>query len=71
MIANKNGKVRGYQSQYREIWLLMVTGSSGPATWGRITESLASAAFASRFHRAFVQGLVRPGLVELTVQSLP
>ena len=27
--------------------------------------------FASRFHRAFVQGLVRPGLVELTVQSLP
>ena len=71
VIAKRNGKVNGYRGQYREIWLLMVLGSSVPATWGRITESLAYTTFACCFHRAFVLGLVPIELAELTVQRLP
>lgn len=70
-MAKKNGKVRGYRGQYREIWLLMVIGASGPATWGMITGTLRSTRFVSRFHRAFVLGLMDGGFVELDVGYTP
>lgn len=70
-VEKKDGKVKGYRGQYREIWLLMVMGASGPATWGMITGTLRSTRFVSRFNRAFVLGLMDGGFVELDVGYTP
>lgn len=70
VMVRKNGKVKGYRGQYHEIWLLMVTGASGPATWGRVPESIRCTRFASPFNRAFLLNLVPVGLVELKVDFM-
>lgn len=48
----------------------MLTGASGPATWGIITATLRSTRFVSRFNRAFVLGLMDGGFIEPDVDFI-
>ncbi len=68
-VQRKAGKPSNYKAEYTELWLLLVLGAGGRATWGLIRPELGNLAVTTPYHRVFVFSPFELAVVELTVLS--